>query len=121
VAIADNDTMMHTKNGQLLADRLPTASVKTMIEAIDDADDHVRGPASGRVIVEYGDYECSSTIRGRLRKMTCWVTQASLGSTSSCLTETGPALACSRVFAETWKAESARVRYVVRRHCSSTA
>jgi protein-disulfide isomerase len=29
-----------------------------MIEAIDDAVDHVRGPASGRVIVEYGDYEC---------------------------------------------------------------
>jgi protein-disulfide isomerase len=29
-----------------------------MIEAIDDAVDHVRGPASGGVIVEYGDYEC---------------------------------------------------------------
>ena len=23
-----------------------------------DADDHVRGPASGRLILEYGDYEC---------------------------------------------------------------
>jgi protein-disulfide isomerase len=33
-------------------------SVKTMIEPIDDAVDHVRGPAAGRVILEYGDYEC---------------------------------------------------------------
>jgi protein-disulfide isomerase len=29
-----------------------------MIEPIDEAVDNVRGPASGRVILEYGDYEC---------------------------------------------------------------
>ena len=28
------------------------------MEPLDDAVDHVRGPSSGRVIVEYGDYEC---------------------------------------------------------------
>ena len=28
------------------------------MEPIDDAVDHVRGPAAGRLIVEYGDYEC---------------------------------------------------------------
>jgi len=31
---------------------------QSVIEPLDDAVDHVRGPASGRVIVEYGDYEC---------------------------------------------------------------
>jgi protein-disulfide isomerase len=28
------------------------------LEPIDDAVDHVRGPATGHVILEYGDYEC---------------------------------------------------------------
>ena len=28
------------------------------IEPLDDVLDHVRGPAAGRVILEYGDYEC---------------------------------------------------------------
>jgi NhaA family Na+:H+ antiporter len=28
------------------------------MEPIDDAVDHVRGPSAGRMIVEYGDYEC---------------------------------------------------------------
>jgi protein-disulfide isomerase len=28
------------------------------IEPLDEAVDHVRGPASGRLILEYGDYEC---------------------------------------------------------------
>jgi protein-disulfide isomerase len=28
------------------------------MEPVDDAVDHVRGPAAGRLIVEYGDYEC---------------------------------------------------------------
>jgi protein-disulfide isomerase len=28
------------------------------MEALDEAVDHVRGPAGGRLIVEYGDYEC---------------------------------------------------------------
>jgi protein-disulfide isomerase len=28
------------------------------LEPIDDALDHVRGPAAGRLILEYGDYEC---------------------------------------------------------------
>ena len=28
------------------------------MEPLDDAVDHVRGPSAGRVIVEYGDYEC---------------------------------------------------------------
>jgi protein-disulfide isomerase len=29
-----------------------------MMQPLDEADDHVRGPASAPVIVEYGDYEC---------------------------------------------------------------
>jgi protein-disulfide isomerase len=29
-----------------------------MIEPLDEAVDHVRGPAEARLIVEYGDYEC---------------------------------------------------------------
>jgi protein-disulfide isomerase len=29
-----------------------------MIEPLDEAIDHVRGPAAARLIVEYGDYEC---------------------------------------------------------------
>jgi protein-disulfide isomerase len=29
-----------------------------MIEPIDERDDHVRGPAAGALILEYGDYEC---------------------------------------------------------------
>jgi protein-disulfide isomerase len=29
-----------------------------MIEPLDDAVDHVRGPATGPLILEYGDYEC---------------------------------------------------------------
>ena len=28
------------------------------IEPLDDAVDHVRGPSAGRIIVEYGDYQC---------------------------------------------------------------
>ena len=29
-----------------------------MMQPLDEAVDHLRGPANGRVIVEYGDYEC---------------------------------------------------------------
>ena len=28
------------------------------MEPLDDPVDHVRGPSAGRLIVEYGDYEC---------------------------------------------------------------
>jgi hypothetical protein len=28
------------------------------MEPVDDAVDHIRGPAAGPLIVEYGDYEC---------------------------------------------------------------
>jgi hypothetical protein len=28
------------------------------LEPVDETVDHVRGPAAGRLIVEYGDYEC---------------------------------------------------------------
>src|SRR6266481_298714 len=28
------------------------------IEPLDDAVDHVRGPSGGRLLLEYGDYEC---------------------------------------------------------------
>jgi protein-disulfide isomerase len=31
---------------------------QAMIEPLDEAVDHVRGPAAARLIVEYGDYEC---------------------------------------------------------------
>src|SRR5205085_12202407 len=30
----------------------------TGIESLDETVDHIRGPASARAIVEYGDYEC---------------------------------------------------------------
>jgi hypothetical protein len=29
-----------------------------IVDALDDAVDHVRGPSGGRLILEYGDYEC---------------------------------------------------------------
>src|SRR5215208_6089323 len=32
--------------------------VETRMEPLDDAVDHVRGGSAGRLIVEYGDYEC---------------------------------------------------------------
>jgi protein-disulfide isomerase len=31
---------------------------RAVLEPLDDAVDHVRGPATGALIVEYGDYEC---------------------------------------------------------------
>ena len=31
---------------------------QSAVEPLDEAVDHVRGPAAGRVILEYGDYEC---------------------------------------------------------------
>jgi protein-disulfide isomerase len=31
---------------------------KSVIEPVDEAVDHVRGPATGTLILEYGDYEC---------------------------------------------------------------
>jgi protein-disulfide isomerase len=31
---------------------------RTAVESLDAAVDHVRGPSGGRLIVEYGDYEC---------------------------------------------------------------
>lgn len=31
---------------------------QSMIEPLDEAVDHVRGPAAARLLVEYGDYEC---------------------------------------------------------------
>ena len=30
----------------------------TVVDRLDEAVDHVRGPASARVLLEYGDYEC---------------------------------------------------------------
>jgi protein-disulfide isomerase len=34
------------------------AKHESVVEPLDDAVDHVRGPAAGTLIVEYGDYEC---------------------------------------------------------------
>jgi protein-disulfide isomerase len=34
------------------------AKHESVVEPLDDAVDHVRGPATGTLIVEYGDYEC---------------------------------------------------------------
>ena len=31
---------------------------ESLIEPLDEAVDHVRGPAGAKLIVEYGDYEC---------------------------------------------------------------
>jgi protein-disulfide isomerase len=36
----------------------PMGHATTALEPLDDAIDHVRGPAAARLIVEYGDYEC---------------------------------------------------------------
>jgi protein-disulfide isomerase len=38
-------------------DTIPVKRQST-VEPLDDAFDHVRGPAAGRLILEYGDYEC---------------------------------------------------------------
>jgi protein-disulfide isomerase len=35
-----------------------TAGEATAVEPLDEAVDHVRGPSAGRLILEYGDYEC---------------------------------------------------------------
>jgi protein-disulfide isomerase len=35
-----------------------TANGAISVEPLDDAVDHVRGPSAGRLILEYGDYEC---------------------------------------------------------------
>jgi protein-disulfide isomerase len=32
--------------------------VPTVVDPLDEAVDHIRGPASARVVLEYGDYEC---------------------------------------------------------------
>jgi protein-disulfide isomerase len=48
--------------GTLTGDRGMTSAVppkhETGMEPVDDAVDHVRGGSAGRLIVEYGDYEC---------------------------------------------------------------
>ena len=38
-----------------------------ILEPLDDAEDHVRGPADGRLILEYGDYGCPYS-RGRFTR-----------------------------------------------------
>jgi hypothetical protein len=41
------------------------AKHESVVEPLDDAVDHVRGPATGTLIVEYGDYEIASgEVRG---------------------------------------------------------
>jgi protein-disulfide isomerase len=40
-----------------MGDATPQKHCATM-ELLDEAVDHVRGPSAGRLIVEYGDYEC---------------------------------------------------------------
>jgi protein-disulfide isomerase len=37
---------------------MPVTRVRNRLEPLDEAIDHVRGGAAGRVILEYGDYEC---------------------------------------------------------------
>jgi protein-disulfide isomerase len=39
------------------------ANQEPVLEPLDEAVDHVRGPATGRVILEYGDYECPHSRR----------------------------------------------------------
>jgi len=34
------------------------SSVNTSIQTLNDGVDHVRGPSGGRLLLEYGDYEC---------------------------------------------------------------
>jgi protein-disulfide isomerase len=41
----------------MTGDTIPEKRRRT-VEPLDDVLDHVRGPAAGRVIFEYGDYEC---------------------------------------------------------------
>jgi Na+:H+ antiporter, NhaA family len=41
----------------MTGDTIPDKRQRT-VEPFDDVLDHVRGPAAGRVILEYGDYEC---------------------------------------------------------------
>jgi protein-disulfide isomerase len=35
-----------------------TSGIDVTMEPLDEAVDHVRGPSTGRLLVEYGDYEC---------------------------------------------------------------
>src|SRR5260221_12096352 len=37
---------------------------RPILEPLDEQVDHVRGPSAGRLIVEYGDYECPSPRQG---------------------------------------------------------
>ena len=41
------------------------------MEPLDDAVDHVRGSSAGRLIVEYGDYECPYS-RQAFRRSAGW-------------------------------------------------
>jgi len=41
-----------------MGDTAPEGDHQVTVEALDAAIDHVRGPASGPLILEYGDYEC---------------------------------------------------------------
>src|SRR5438034_708400 len=40
------------------ARRIPHSARADVLEPLDEAVDHVRGPASARVVLEYGDYQC---------------------------------------------------------------
>jgi protein-disulfide isomerase len=46
---------------QAVAQITPTVDRAPTVEALDDAVDHLRGSQSGRLIVEYGDYECTAS------------------------------------------------------------
>jgi protein-disulfide isomerase len=37
--------------------------LRPVLAPLDDEVDHARGPTAGRVILEYGDYECPSSRR----------------------------------------------------------
>jgi hypothetical protein len=78
------------------------------MEPLDEAVDHVRGPSAGRLIVEYGDYECPYS-RQAFREIERVELQLSdMPPSSSSMwrgsTAIGPAVAYSHGFAATWRA-----------------
>jgi protein-disulfide isomerase len=89
---------------------------------LDEKVDHVRGSATGRLIIEYGDYECPYS-RQAFHAIS-QVEQQLGGNMRFAFRHfplTGPASRWQRGSAATLTAASLRARCLARRPCSSTA
>ena len=63
---------------------IPAGDTFPEVAPLDETVDHVRGPAGGRLIVEYGDYECpySRAAYGAIQRVG-WVTACASPSATS--------------------------------------